>query len=105
MVEMLITAFNGVAGQAGALASQKLEHNQFVCQRNGLEFRLVGNQITPPLEYSDLIRLASLVLRFQQKYTMPGVSFFYLDGRRIRGQGNVYMLFAGNETVSVTGEE
>ena len=91
---MLAAAFEGVSA-----GNQKLPHNEFVCQRNGLELKLVGYQITPPLEYSDLVRLARLVLNLQQRYKMPGIDFYYLDGRRIQGHGHVYMLFAGNSTV------
>lgn len=36
---------------------------------------------------------------------MPGIEFYYLDGRRIQGHGNVYMLFAGNSTVGGVVEE
>lgn len=97
---MVTTAFDGVAAE-----KRKLPNNEFVCQRNGLQLRLVGNQITPPLEYGDLVRFAKLVLSFQQKYLMPGIGLNYLDGRRIRGQGHVYMLFAGNSTVSGVVEE
>lgn len=97
---MLAAAFeNASAG------NQKLPRNQFVCQQNGLELKLVGNQITPPLEYSDLVRLARLVLEFQQRYKMPGIEFYYLDGRRIQGWGYVYMLLAGNSTVGGVVEE
>ena len=59
----------------------------------------MGNLITPPLEHGDLVRLAGLVLLFQQKYRMPAISSYYLDGARIRGQENAYMLFAGNSTL------
>ena len=100
IVEMLATAFESVSA-----GNQKLPHNQFVCQRNGLELKLVGNQISPPLVYSDLVRLARLVLKFQQRYKMSGIEFFYLDGRRIQGNGNLYMLFAGNSTVGGGVEE
>ena len=98
---MLTTAFTGVAG-AG---EQKLPYNQFVCQRNGVELRFVGNQITPPLVYGDLVRLACLLLRFQQMYVMPGVGFFYLEGRRVRGQGHLYVLFVGDESGQGVGVE
>ena len=65
----------------------------------------MGNQISPPLVYGDLVRVARLVLRFQQRYKMPGIEFYYLNGRRIQGFGNVYMLFAGNESVGGVVEE
>ncbi len=101
MVEMLTTAFDGASQQAGSSGNnQNLEHNQFVCRQNELELKLVGNQITPPLEYGDLVRLARLLLLFQQRYRMPGMDFYYHDGRRIRGQGKAHMLLAGNETTS-----
>ena len=101
MVEMLTTAFDGVSPQAGNSGTHpNYEHQQFVCQQNGLELKLVGKQNTPPLEYSDLVRLARLVLLFQQRYRMPGIGFDYLDGGRSRGQGNARMMFAGNETTS-----
>ncbi len=101
MVEMLTTAFDGASQQAGNSGNnQNLENNQFVCQQNELELKLVGNQITPPLEYNDLVRLARLLLLFQQRYRMPGIDFYYHDGSRIRGQGKAYMRVAGNETTS-----
>lgn len=80
---MLTTAFDAVNKQA-AHGNRKPLNNQFVCQQNGLELKLAGNQIAPPLLYSGLVRLASWVLRFQQMYKIPGISFSCLDETRDR---------------------
>ena len=92
LVNMMTTAFNNVYENPNPHA--KLLQNQYTCSANSFGLQITGNQImTPPLEYSDLISLARMLLLFQQTHTMPGLRFEYWLKGQMRGQGHAWMLF------------
>jgi len=88
---MMSTAFANA--QQSHDAYPRLLHNEYACSENSFGLHILGNQITAPLEYSDLISLAKMLLMFQQKYTMPGLQFEYWFKGQMLGQGYAWMQF------------
>lgn len=92
--EMLSAAFYAVKKEE--YQHPKLENHEYTCEKNNFGFKIVGTQVTSPLEYEDLVVLAEAILQFQQKYTMPGIKFDFLYDGEIIGQGYAWMQYAAS---------
>ena len=87
LVSMLTTSFGATWQQNDKHTS--LEDRFFLCQYRALELKIGRHETQPPnqdMQYSDLVILANIILKFQQQFTMPGLVFSYLVG------GQVYVL-------------
>ena len=82
---MLRISFNAV--WADEKEDQNVENNEYDCQLNSLQIKIAGSQLSPPLQYDDLVTLANLILQFQQQFTMPAFQFQYILSGRTYGNG------------------
>lgn len=99
---MLRISFNAV--WEDEKEDQHIEHNEYDCQINSLQIKVAGTQLTPPLQYDDLVTLANVILQFQQQFTLPGFQFQYILSGRIYGNGQVLIPFATSNTTEASTE-
>lgn len=92
LVDMLRTSFNALWDDMEE--DRDIQNNQYDCQLNSVQLKVQGTQVETFLQYDDLVTLASAILQFQQRFTMPGFKFQYMIGGKIYGTGQVLGLQA-----------
>lgn len=103
MVDLVSTSFDAIWDETEQ--HLPLVDNKFWCSENGLTLQVLAQK--PPLtgmQYSDLVKLARLLLNFQQAYRLPGMAFQYLEGGLQTGTGYLDWNYAVNSSQSLEQE-
>ena len=102
VIDMMNTAFSAVWKQENQ--HPLLENHKYYCAHQGVLLIIEGDQVTAPLEYSDLVVLGNLLLQYQQQFITPGISFeLVMKGVHI-AHGYVLVPLVSNTTQSLSSD-